>query len=101
MTNSLVLGAQYAGGSRCTSSSLNTCSVYHRGGIVLTEDRKTLFFCYNSKTPRSPQYCEPLFDRARLAEIAGTADGPTTRGHWALMPPGLGHELPQAGEASI
>jgi hypothetical protein len=49
----------------------DTCSVYHRGTIAHSEDRRALFFCYNSRAPRSPEHCQPLFDRPRFAEAAG------------------------------
>jgi hypothetical protein len=45
----------------------DTCSVYHRGTIAHSEDRRALFFCFNSRTPRSPEHCQPLFDRPRFA----------------------------------
>ena len=48
----------------------DTCSVYHRGTVAHSEDRRALFFCYNSRSPRSPQYCLPLFDRVRFAQAA-------------------------------
>jgi hypothetical protein len=54
-------------GPRGTVVFSDTCSVYHRGTIAHSEDRRALFFCYNSKSPRAPQYCAPLFDRARFA----------------------------------
>jgi hypothetical protein len=56
-------------GPRGTIVFSDTCSVYHRGTIAHAEDRRALFYCYNSKAPRSPQHCMPLFDRARFAEI--------------------------------
>jgi hypothetical protein len=59
-------------GPRGTVVFSDTCSVYHRGTIAHSEDRRALFFCYNSRTPRSPEYCQPLFDRARFA--AASAD---------------------------
>jgi hypothetical protein len=58
------------GGPRGTVVFSDTCSVYHRGTIAHSEDRKALFFCYNSRTPRSPEHCEPLFDRRRFAAAA-------------------------------
>jgi hypothetical protein len=54
----------------------DTCSVYHRGTVAHSEDRRALFFCYNSKSPRSPEHCRPLFDRARFAK---TVDGLSAR----------------------
>jgi hypothetical protein len=57
-------------GPRGTVVITDTCSVYHRGTIAETQDRLALFFCYNSRSPRSPQYCAPLFDRARFAAAA-------------------------------
>jgi hypothetical protein len=54
-------------GPRGTVVFADTCSVYHRGTVAHSEDRRALFYCYNSKSPRSPQYCLPLFDRARFA----------------------------------
>jgi hypothetical protein len=56
------------GGPRGTIVFSDTCSVYHRGTVAHSEDRRALFYCYNSRAPRSPQYCMPLFDRARFAE---------------------------------
>jgi hypothetical protein len=44
----------------------DTCKVFHRGRIAETEDRQTLFFAYNSTTPISPHWCQPLFDRDRF-----------------------------------
>jgi hypothetical protein len=58
------------GGPRGTVVFSDTCSVYHRGTIAHSGDRMALFFCYNSRTPRSPEHCEPLFDRPRFAAAA-------------------------------
>jgi hypothetical protein len=58
-------------GSRGTVVFSDTCSVYHRGTIAHSEDRHALFFCYNSRSPRSPGDCQPLFDRARFAAACG------------------------------
>jgi hypothetical protein len=57
-------------GPRGTVVFSDTCSVYHRGTIAHSEDRRALFFCYNSRTPRSPEHCQPLFDRAHFAAAA-------------------------------
>jgi hypothetical protein len=57
-------------GPRGTVAFSDTCSVYHRGTVAHSEDRHALFFCYNSRTPRSPGDCLPLFDRPRFAEAA-------------------------------
>jgi hypothetical protein len=54
-------------GRRGTAILVDTCRVYHRGRIAETEDRLTLFFCYNSAVPMSPQWCGPLFDHAAFA----------------------------------
>jgi hypothetical protein len=51
-------------GKRGTAVFTDTCRVYHRGRVAETEDRLTLFFCYNSASPMSPQWCAPLFDVA-------------------------------------
>jgi hypothetical protein len=61
---------QNCSGPRGTVVFSDTCSVYHRGTVAHTEDRKALFFCYNSKSPRAPQHCMPLFDREGFAEAA-------------------------------
>jgi hypothetical protein len=61
---------QLCSGPRGTVVITDTCSVYHRGTIANKHDRLALFFCYNSRSPRSPQYCAPLFDRARFAAAA-------------------------------
>jgi hypothetical protein len=61
---------QTCSGPRGTVVFSDTCSVYHRGTIAHSEDRQALFFCYNSRTPRSPGDCLPLFDRPRFAETA-------------------------------
>jgi hypothetical protein len=53
-------------GRRGTVVITDTCNVFHRGRIAATEDRQTLFFTYNSTTPISPQWCQPLFDRSRF-----------------------------------
>ncbi|MDB5405530.1 MAG: hypothetical protein JWL84_442 [Rhodospirillales bacterium] len=50
-------------GTRGTAVFSDTCSVLHRGLIGTAADRLTLFFCYNSKQPVHPEWCEPLFDR--------------------------------------
>jgi hypothetical protein len=55
-------------GPRGTIVFSDTCSVYHRGTVAHSEDRRALFYCYNSRVPRSPQYCAPMFDRARFAK---------------------------------
>jgi hypothetical protein len=57
-------------GPRGTVVFSDTCSVYHRGTIAHSEDRHALFFCYNSRNPRSPGDCLPLFDRPRFAGAA-------------------------------
>ena len=58
-------------GPRGTVVFSDTCSVYHRGTIAHSEDRHALFFCYNSRSPRSPGDCQPLFDRARPIRSTG------------------------------
>ena len=50
-------------GPRGTVVFTDTCRVYHRGRIAAKEDRRTLFYCYNSRRPLNPQWCGPLFDR--------------------------------------
>jgi hypothetical protein len=57
-------------GPRGTVVFSDTCSVYHRGTVAHSEDRHALFFCYNSRNPRSPGDCLPLFDRGRFAKAA-------------------------------
>jgi hypothetical protein len=54
-------------GPRGTVVFTDTCSVFHRGTIAHTEDRRALFYCYNSKAPRRPHNCEPMFDRQAFA----------------------------------
>jgi hypothetical protein len=49
-------------GPRSTVVFTDTCSVFHGGSIAHSEDRLALFFCYNSKSPRGPINCKPLFD---------------------------------------
>jgi hypothetical protein len=56
-----------ASGPRGTVVFTDTCSVFHRGTIAHTEDRRALFYCYNSKSPRRPHNCEPMFDRKAFA----------------------------------
>ncbi len=58
-------------GRRGTVVLTDTCSVFHRGRIAETEDRQTLFFTYNSTTPISPHWCQPLFDRNRFRASVG------------------------------
>jgi hypothetical protein len=53
-------------GKRGTAVFADTCRIYHRGRIATNADRLALFFCYNSATPISPQWCQPLFDRKRF-----------------------------------
>lgn len=53
-------------GARGTAVFTDTCRVFHRGRIAQSADRQAVFFCYNSATPMSPQWCQPLFDRARF-----------------------------------
>jgi hypothetical protein len=53
-------------GSRGAVTFTDTCSVFHRGQIAHSEDRRALFFAYNSTSPRMPESCLPLFDRARF-----------------------------------
>jgi hypothetical protein len=49
-------------GSRGTAVIVDTCRVFHKGAIASAQDRQTLFYCYNSQSPMSPQWCGPLFD---------------------------------------
>jgi hypothetical protein len=56
-----------ASGPRGTVVFTDTCSVFHRGTIAHTEDRRALFYCYNSKSPRRPNNCAPMFDRNAFA----------------------------------
>jgi hypothetical protein len=56
-----------ATGPRGTVVFTDTCSVFHRGTIAHTEDRRALFYCYNSKSPRRPHNCAPMFDRDAFA----------------------------------
>ena len=46
----------------------DTAAIWHRGCVPQTRDRKAVFFCYNSRWPRHPQYCTPLFDRQRFQD---------------------------------
>jgi hypothetical protein len=57
-------------GPRGTVVFTDTCAVFHRGSIAHSEDRRALFFCYNSKSPRGPINCKPLFDRESFARNA-------------------------------
>jgi hypothetical protein len=57
-------------GPRGTAVFVDTCRVYHRGRIARDEDRRTLFYCYNSQRPLSPQWCGPLFDREAFLATA-------------------------------
>lgn len=50
-------------GPRGTVVIVDTCRVYHRGMLPLSEDRKAAFFSYNSSEPLNPRWCQPLFDR--------------------------------------
>jgi hypothetical protein len=50
-------------GPRGTAVFVDTCRVYHRGRIAVHEDRRTLFYCYNSQRPINPKWCGPMFDR--------------------------------------
>jgi hypothetical protein len=63
-------------GPRGTAVFVDTCRVYHRGRVAAREDRRTLFFCYNSQRPLNPQWCAPMFDRETFtaARPALTAD---------------------------
>jgi hypothetical protein len=36
------------------------CTIFHRGRVPLTGDRRTLFYAYNSKTPRVPDMAGPI-----------------------------------------
>jgi hypothetical protein len=56
-----------ATGPRGTVVFTDTCSVFHRGTIAHSEDRRALFYCYNSKSPRRPHNCAPMFDRDAFA----------------------------------
>jgi hypothetical protein len=38
------------------------CTVLHRGRIPLSGDRRTLFYAYNSKTPRVPDMAGPILN---------------------------------------
>jgi hypothetical protein len=58
-------------GPRGTVVITDTCSVFHRGQIAESEDRRALFFCYNSSQPLQPAYCEPLVDLRLAANPAG------------------------------
>ena len=53
-------------GPRGTVVIVDTCAVYHRGRVPGAADRLTAFYCYNSVQPVRPEYCAPLFDRARF-----------------------------------
>jgi hypothetical protein len=56
-----------ATGPRGTVVFTDTCSVFHRGTIAHSKDRRALFYCYNSKSPRRPHNCAPMFDRDAFA----------------------------------
>ena len=47
-------------GSAGTVVFADTCSVWHRGSVGTKSDRSTLFFCYNSQMPLSPEDCRPM-----------------------------------------
>ena len=48
-------------GPRGTVAFTDTCRVLHRGRMPTAGARLTLFYCYNSKWPFRPTYCEPMF----------------------------------------
>ena len=58
-------------GPRGTVGFVDTCTVFHRGRLP-ARTRKSLFFCYNSKSPFQPSYCGPLFAVDRFIEVAGS-----------------------------
>ena len=58
-------------GPRGTVAFADTCSVLHRGRLPTAGIRKTLFYCYNSKWPFRPTYCEPMFPVDRFIAGAG------------------------------
>lgn len=57
-------------GPRGTVVIVDTCRVFHRGRVASREDRRTLFYCYNSQQPLNPQWCSPLFDMDRFIKSA-------------------------------
>ena len=57
-------------GSSGTVVVVDTCSVFHRGKLPTANDRFTMFFCYNSRRPKQPQYCGPLFSKDVLLSRA-------------------------------
>ncbi len=58
-------------GPRGTVAFADTCAVLHRGRLPTAGARQTLFYCYNSKWPFRPTYCEPMFPLERFAAAAG------------------------------
>lgn len=44
------------------------CNIFHRGKIPVAQDRFALFFCYNSRFPLKPQYCESLFLKSEFLD---------------------------------
>jgi hypothetical protein len=55
-------------GPRGTVVFADTCSVFHRGQVAHSEDRRAIFYAYNSTSPRMPLSCVRLFDRTRFLE---------------------------------
>tara|TARA_E500000318_G_scaffold106256_2_gene114032 strand:+ start:1321 stop:2148 length:828 start_codon:yes stop_codon:yes gene_type:complete len=49
-----------AAGVAGTVLFVDTCNIWHRGRVPVSSDRQTLFFCYNSKSPRMPDSCAPI-----------------------------------------
>ncbi|MSP50821.1 MAG: hypothetical protein EXQ91_00255 [Alphaproteobacteria bacterium] len=42
----------------------DTCAIWHRGSLPVSSDRFTVFFAYNSRQPRHPQYCTSVVPTA-------------------------------------
>jgi hypothetical protein len=50
---------------------VDTHAVYHRGSIP-NRDRYTIFFCYNTRKPRWPESCLPLFSKDEAIKHYGS-----------------------------
>jgi hypothetical protein len=50
----------------------DTCSIWHRGSLPVSGDRFTIFFGYNSRAPRNPQYCASMVPTELRTSLSAT-----------------------------
>ena len=57
-------------GLKGTVLFVDTCSILHRGAVPkVHQDRYTLWYVYNSRSPLQPNFCQPFYQNEWISSI--------------------------------